>query len=118
MKAIVYTKYGPAEVLQLKEIAKPIPQDNQVLVRVHASSVNALDSRRFVSQSLIGKIVDTKLLKAIGTVLGVDFAGEVEAVGRNVKQFKPGDAVFGRRSKATGSYAEYTCAPEDGIILK
>src|SRR5258707_1052043 len=81
MKAIVYTKYGPPDVLQLKEVAKPVPKDNQVLVRVQAASANALDFRRFTSTSILGRLLDGVLFKAINTVLGADIAGRVEAVG-------------------------------------
>ena len=115
MKAIVYTKYGPPDVLQLKEVAKPVPKDNQVLVKVHAASANALDFRRFTSTSILGRFLDGVLLKAINTVLGVDLAGRVEAVGAAVKQFQPGDEVFG---VGTGAFAEYACADENKIALK
>ncbi len=115
MKAIVYTKYGPPDVLQLKEVAKPVPKDNQVLVKVHAASVNALDWRRFTSTSILGRFLDGVLLKAINTVLGVDIVGRVEAVGGAVKQFQPGDEVFG---DCTGAFAEYACADENKLALK
>jgi NADPH:quinone reductase-like Zn-dependent oxidoreductase len=75
MKAIVYTKYGPPDVLQLREVAKPVPKDNQVLVKVQAASANALDFRRFTSTSMVGRFMDGVLLKAINTVLGADIAG-------------------------------------------
>jgi len=81
MKAIVYTKYGPPEVLQLQEVAKPAPTDNQVLVKVQAASINALDWRRFASQSLFGRLMERLLLKSINKVLDADIAGRVEAVG-------------------------------------
>lgn len=80
MKAIVYTKYGPPEVLQLNEVEKPTPRDNQVLVKVQAASVNALDYRRFTSQSILGRFMDGVLLKVINRVLGADIAGRVEAL--------------------------------------
>ena len=115
MKAIVYTKYGSPDVLQLQEVEKPTPEDHQVLVKVHAASANALDYRRFESQSTFGRFMDERLLKAINTVLGADIAGRVEAVGSNVTQFKPGDAVFGT---ARGTFAEYTCAAENNLALK
>src|SRR5215467_5859564 len=95
MKAIVYTQYGPPKVLQLKEVAKPFPTENQVLVKVVAASANALDFRRFEKVTRFGRFFDSTVLKAIGTVLGADVAGRVEAVGANIKQFKPGDEVFG-----------------------
>jgi NADPH:quinone reductase-like Zn-dependent oxidoreductase len=115
MKAIVYTKYGPPDVLQLREIEKPVPKDHQVLVKVHAASANALDYRRFEKQSLFGRFGDEVLLKAINKVLGADIAGRVEAVGAAVKQFQPGDEVFG---VAPGAFAEYVCAAENKLALK
>ena len=95
MKAIVYTKYGGPEVLQLTEVEKPTPKDNQVLVKVHAASANALDWRRFTASPILVRLVDGWLLKSKNMTLGVDLAGQVEAVGRNVKQFQSGDEVFG-----------------------
>src|SRR6266702_1890691 len=115
MKAIVYTQYGPPDVLQLREVAKPVPKDNQVLVKVQAASVNALDFRRFTSTSMVGRFMDGVLLKAINTVLGVDIAGRVEAVGAAVKQFQPGDEVFG---VCKGAFAEYACADENELVMK
>ena len=115
MKAIVYTKYGPPDVLQLREVVKPVPKENQVLVKVHAASANALDFRRFTSTSLLGHFLDGVLIKAINTVLGVDIAGRVEAVGAAVTQFQPGDEVFGG---CKGAFAEYACADENEIALK
>jgi len=115
MKAIVYTKYAPPDVLQLREVAKPVPKDNQVLVKVQAASANALDFRRFPSTSMVGRFMDGVLLKAINTVLGVDIAGRVEAVGAAVKQFQPGDEVFG---VCKGAFAEYACSDENELVLK
>src|SRR3990172_465770 len=115
MKAIVYEKYGPPEVLQLKEVEKPTPKDNQVLVKVHAASVNALDWRRFTMTSILIRLMDGGLLKPKNTSLGVDLAGRVEAVGATVKQFQPGDEVFG---VAPGAFAEYVCAGETKLALK
>jgi NADPH:quinone reductase-like Zn-dependent oxidoreductase len=115
MKAIVYTKYGPPEVLQLKEVEKPAPNESQVLVKVHAASANALDYRRFEKTSILGRLMDEGLLKAINKVLGADIAGRVEAVGSTVTQFQPGDAVFG---VCRGAFAEYACADESKLALK
>ena len=115
MKAIVYTKYGPPDVLQLKEVEKPSPKEKQVLVKVHAASVNALEYRRFEKQSAIGRFMDEVLIKNINTVLGTDVAGRVEAVGAAVTQFKPGDEVFGI---CAGSFAEYACNGESKFALK
>ena len=118
MKAIVYTKYGPPDVLQLREVAKPVPEDNQVLVKVYASSANALDFRRFEKTSLLGRFMDGVLLKAINTVIGADIAGRVEAVGAAVTQFRPGDEVFGQSKGARGAFAEYARADENELALK
>ena len=118
MKAIVYEKYGPPEVLQLKEVAKPTPKDDEVLVKVHAASVNDWDwgllrGTPFMNRLLFG------LLKPKYKILGSDIAGQVEAVGRNVKQFQPGDEVFGDISGGGwGGFAEYVCARENALALK
>ncbi len=118
MKAIVYTKYGPPDVLQLKEVEKPTPKDNEVLVKVHAASVNSWDwdllrGKPFVNRLIFG------LLKPRIKILGVDIAGRVEAVGRNFKQFQPGDEVFGDISRCGwGGFAEYVCASENVLALK
>jgi NADPH:quinone reductase-like Zn-dependent oxidoreductase len=118
MKAIVYTTYGLPAVLQLREVAKPVPKDNQVLVKVYAASANALDFWRFEKASLLGRFLDGVLLKAINTVIGADIAGRVEAVGSAVTQFRPGDEVFGQSKGARGAFAEYACADENEVALK
>jgi NADPH:quinone reductase-like Zn-dependent oxidoreductase len=115
VKAIVYTKYGPPEVLQLKDVEKPTPTEHQVLVKVQAASVNALDYRRFEKLSLLGRLVDKVVIKGINKILGTDVAGTVEAVGSGVTQFKPGDEVFGI---APGSFAEYVCNGASKFALK
>lgn len=115
MKAIVYTKYGPPEALQLKEVGKPMPKDHQILVKVQAASVNAMDYRRFEKPSLLGRFMDEVVIKAINKVPGADVAGTVEAVGKEVTEFKPGDEVFG---VAPGSFAEYACNGESKFALK
>ncbi|MBW2597734.1 MAG: NAD(P)-dependent alcohol dehydrogenase [Deltaproteobacteria bacterium] len=117
MKAIVCTKYGPPDVLQLKEVAKPTPKDNEVLVKVHAASINdwdwgLLQGTPFVNRLLFG------LLKPKIKILGSDIAGRVEAVGRNVKQFQPGNEVFGDICRRWGGFAEYVCARENALALK
>ncbi len=112
MKAIVWTKYGPPDVLQLKEVEKPIPQDNEVLVKVHAASLNAADL-----DFLRGKMQFSR--KPRYKIPGSDMAGRVEAVGRNVKQLKPGDEVFVDLSVCGfGAFAEYVCVPEKELSLK
>lgn len=118
MKAILYTQYGSADKLEYKDVEKPTPGENQVLVRIMAASVNALDYRRFESQSAIGHLMDSKLLKVIGKVLGADIAGRVEAVGPGVTEFHPGDEVFGSAAGSVGGFAEYACASVKSITLK
>ncbi len=116
MKAIVYTKYGPPEkALQLREVEKPTPTESQVLVKVHAASANAMDYRRFETTSILGRLMDEWVIKAINTILGVDVAGTVEAVGKNATEFKPGDEVFG---VAPGTFAEYVCNGASKFVLK
>ena len=104
MKAILYTKYGPPDVLQLQEVEKPMPKDHQILVKVHAASVNALDWRPFTMPSLLIRLMSGGLSKPKDTSVGADVAGTVEAVGKEVTEFQPGDEVFG---VAPGSFAEY-----------
>lgn len=116
MKAIVYTQYGPPDMLQLKEIATPSPADNEVLIKLYAASVNPLDCH-----FMRGKPLFLRLMGGLRTpkhkILGCDIAGRVEAVGRNVKQFQPGDEVFGA-GKGLGGFAEYVCTVEDKLAQK
>ena len=95
MKAIVYEKYGPPDVLHLKEIEKPAPKEGEVLVKVHATSLNAYDWHLMRADPFLVRLMGGGLLKPKITIPGADIAGQVEAVGRGVKQFKPDDAVFG-----------------------
>jgi NADPH:quinone reductase-like Zn-dependent oxidoreductase len=115
MKAIVYTKYGPPDVLQLKEVEKPTPKENQVLVRVHAASINAGDYRRMRADPFMIRLMGGGLLRPKDPRLGWDVAGRVEAVGENVKQFRPGDEVFGG---GNGTFAEYVCVRQGALALK
>ncbi len=116
MKAIVYTKYGGPEVLQLKEIEKPFPKDNEVLIKIAAVSINDWDSGLlqgdFINRVLYG------LLRPKKKILGSDIAGRIEAVGKDVKQFKTGDEVYGDLSGKWGGLAEYVCARENALALK
>ncbi len=116
MKAIVYEKYGSPDVLQLKEVEKPTPKDDEVLVKVHAASVNAYDWHLLSADIFLVRLMGGGLLKPKNTKLGADIAGRVEAVGRNVKQFQPGDEVFGDIAAAgNGGFAEYVSVPENCI---
>jgi NADPH:quinone reductase-like Zn-dependent oxidoreductase len=120
MKAIVYTKYGPPEVLQLKEIEKPVPGDNEVLIRVHATTVTAADYRIRGFKVSMGLWLPTRivlgLIRPRRTLLGAELAGEIEAIGKSVKQFKKGDQVFGYDGSGLGAYAEYARRSEDGAL--
>jgi len=119
MKAIIYTKYGPPDVLQLKEIEKPTPKDNEILIKVHAASVNAADWHLLRAKPFLVRLMGMGLLKPKNKILGADIAGRVEVVGKNVKQFQPGDEVFGDIFDCgLGGYAEYVCASEDALVLK
>jgi NADPH:quinone reductase-like Zn-dependent oxidoreductase len=118
MKAIVYTKYGSPDVLELKEVEKPTPKDNEVLVKVHAASVNDWDWGLLRGTPFMNRLFFA-LLKPKIKILGSDIAGRVEAVGKNVKQFQLGDKVFGDLSGCGfGGFAEYVCARENALALK
>jgi NADPH:quinone reductase-like Zn-dependent oxidoreductase len=128
MKAIVCEKYGPPEVLQLKEVEKPTPKDNEVLIKVYATTVNygdivarnfkEISPRKFNMPFLLWFFA--KILFGIRkpkiTILGSEFAGEIESVGKTVNRFKKGDQVFGYLGPSMGAYAEYLCMPEEGCI--
>jgi NADPH:quinone reductase-like Zn-dependent oxidoreductase len=115
LKAVVRTKYGSPDVLKLQEIDKPDPIDKQVLIRVHAASVNPLDWHILRGEPFLVRLMGFGLLKPKHQVLGADMAGRVEAVGKNVFQFKAGDEVFG---SSMGGFAEYACVREDKLVLK
>jgi NADPH:quinone reductase-like Zn-dependent oxidoreductase len=128
MKAIVYTEYGTPDVLGLKEIAKPAPQDHEILIRNHATTVNfgdlmarnfkAISPRKFNMPLFFW--IPARLALGVNQprnhILGSEFAGEVEAVGKAVIRFKPGDPVFGYLGQNMGAYAEYFCMPENGVV--
>jgi NADPH:quinone reductase-like Zn-dependent oxidoreductase len=116
MKAIVYTKFGSPEVLQLREVEKPVPKDNELLIKVRAASANAYDWRHLRADPFLIRFMGAGLLKPRHKILGADIAGTVEAVGCNVRQFKPGDEVFG--DGAYGGFAEYVCVDESRFALK
>ena len=117
MKAIICTKYGSPDVLQLQEVAKPAPQDDEVLIKIHAASVNARDWRFMRAKPFFIRLMPGGFLQPKNKILGADVAGRVEAIGSNVRQFKPGDEVFGYLPSATGrgTFAEYVCAKENAI---
>jgi len=128
MKAIVYTEYGPPDVLHLKEVEKPTPKDDEILIRIYATPVNYGDitARDFGNMSPrkfnmpLPLLLPTRLMfgfkKPRKRILGSEFAGEIEAVGKDVKRFRKGDQVFGYRGANFGAYAEYLCMPEDGSV--
>ena len=116
MKAIVNHRYGSPDVLNLETVQKPTPNDDQLLIKVHASSINALDWHMLRASPFIIRLTGSGFLRPKDTILGVDIAGKVEAVGKNVRQFKPGDEVFGSCGK--GGFAEYVCTTEKGLVPK
>jgi NADPH:quinone reductase-like Zn-dependent oxidoreductase len=120
MKAIVCTKYGSPDVLQLQEVAKPAPKEDDVLIKIHAASINSRDWRLLRAKPFFIRLMPGGFLQPKNKILGADVAGRVEAIGRYVKQFKPGDEVFGYLPSATGrgTFAEYVCANEKTITLK
>lgn len=119
MKAIVYKEYGSPDVLHLEEVNKPSHKENQVLVKVHAASINASDLHLLTADPFPMRLIGTGLFKPKNTILGVDIAGSVEAIGRNTNMFQPGDAVFGDIfGLGSGSFAEYVSVPESALALK
>jgi NADPH:quinone reductase-like Zn-dependent oxidoreductase len=118
MKAIIYTEYGSPDVIQFKEVEKPTPKDDEVLIKVHAASVNAGDWHYLRGTPWLFRLA-AGLLKPKNIFLGADVAGRVAAVGKNVTQFQPGDEVFGDLSACgRGTFAEYVAASESALVLK
>ena len=127
MKAIVYTEYGPPDVLRLKEVEKPTPKDNELLVKIHAASINYGDItvRNFKNMPLhkfnmpLPLWLPSRIMfgfnKPKKTILGSEFSGDIELIGKNVRMFKKGDRVFGYRGQNMGANAEYLCMPENGL---
>ncbi len=119
MKAIVYQEYGSPDVLKLEEVQKPTPKDDEVLIKVHAASANYADWALLTGKPFLVRLIAGGLRKPKNKILGADIAGWVEAVGKNVKQFQPGDEVFGDISECGwGGFAEYVCARENALALK
>src|SRR5687767_7942746 len=115
MKAVVYYDYGPPEVLRFEDVETPVPNDNQVLVKVRAASINPYDWHFMEGVPYIARALGFGALKPASPRLGVDFAGTVEAVGKNVTQFKSGDEVFGGKG---GAFAEYVAINEKFLVAK
>ena len=121
MKAILHTKYGPPDELQLREVEKPVPKDNEVLIKIRATTVTTSDCN-FRNLTFVPKLYLLPMRMQFGftkpknSILGFDLAGEVEAVGKLVKRFKKGDQVFGTSEPACGTHAQYICLPEDGVL--
>ena len=122
MKAILHTKFGPPDELQLKEVKKPVPKDNELLIKIRATTVTSTDCNvrnfTFVPRifQLPARLFMFGVFKPRINILGIDLAGEIETVGKDVRRFREGDPVFGTPGMSFGSHAEYTCVPEDGAL--
>jgi len=116
MKAAVYTRYGPPDVLEIKDVEKPVPADNEVLVRVHATTVCAADWRMRKADPFLIRLMNGLSAPKKIHVLGIEFAGRIESVGKTVTRFREGDEVFGATGFKFGAHAEYVCVPADGVI--
>lgn len=119
VKAIVYTKYGPPDVLELREMDKPAPKEGEVLVRIHVAAANAFDWHLMRAKPFLVRLMGTGFRRPKNTMLGADVAGTVETIGSGVSQFRPGDEVFGDLAACgCGGFAEYACARADALVLK
>jgi len=122
MKAILHTRFGPPDELQLKEVEKPAPRDNELLIKIHATTVTSTDCnvRNFTFVpgvfQLPARLFMAGVFKPRINILGIDLAGEIETVGKDVKRFKEGDQVFGTPGMTFGAHAEYTCVPEEAVL--
>jgi NADPH:quinone reductase-like Zn-dependent oxidoreductase len=115
MRAVVYDRYGPPEVLRLEEVERPVPKDDEVLIKVHASTVNRTDTGLRSAEFFISRFL-TGLLRPKRRIPGTELAGEVEAIGRAVTEFEVGDHVFGVNASTAGAHAEYVCLPQSAPL--
>ena len=121
MKAILHTAYGPPDELRLGEVEKPVPKDNEVLIRIHATTVTTSDCN-IRNLTFVPKLyflpmpMQFGLLKPKNSILGLDLAGQIESAGKSVTRFDEGDQVFGTTEPAFGAHAEYICLPEDAVL--